>query len=145
MYLTSLFLIFLLSLISLISQHFYVYQATACALLAQFMSQTTHNDAGNEEKTNTPNKNNNNRNNTSPDNKMKKSSEHGFELEFVKNKPWNPTEKIVKMWIDVKGRTGISDSREADLGSELSVQRMRASVTADSLLVCFRHADTEYY
>lgn len=137
--------IFFICLFSLIPQHFHEYQATACALLAQFMSQTTHNDAVNEEKTNTPNKNNNNKNNASPDNKNKKSSEHGFELEFVKNKPWNPTEKIVKMWIDVKGRSGITDSRETDLGSELSVQRMRASVTADSLLVCFRHADTEYY
>ena len=107
------------------------------------MSQTTHNDNGNEEKSSTPNKNSNN--NASPGSKIKKSSEHGFELEFVKNKPWNPTEKIVKMWIDVKGKPGITDSRETDLGSELSVQRMRASVTADSLLVCFRHADTEYY
>ena len=117
------------------------YQATACALLAQFMSQTTHNDTGNEEKSN----DSNNLDNSTNDSKTKKVSENGFELNSVKNKQWKPTERIVKMWIDVLGRTGTRDSRDTDLGSELSVQRMRASVTADSLLVCFRHAATEHY
>ena len=105
------------------------------------MSQTTHSDTGSEEKSNISNHNNN----TSNDNKIKKSSENGLELNSVKNKPWIPTERIVKMWIDGTGRTGTKNSSDTDLGSELSVQRMRASVTADSLLVCFRHSDTEHY
>ena len=104
------------------------------------MSQTTHNDTGSEEKSNISTNHN-----TSNDNKTKKSSETVFELNSVKNKPWNPTERIVKMWIDCTGRTGAKNSSDTDLGSELTVQRMRASVTADSLLVCFRHADTEHY
>ena len=56
-------------------------------------------------------------------------------------KKWIPTEKIIKMWVGKKGQ----EHEDPELGSELSVQRMRASVTADSLMLCLRLAQEEYY
>lgn len=71
---------------------------------------------------------------------------------------WIPTEKIVKMWIDKKEKkndkksyrddeNGRNENNEnsADPGSALSGQRMRASVTAETLQVFFRFSEEEYY
>ena len=56
-------------------------------------------------------------------------------------KKWLPTEKIIKMWVEKKGY----EYEDPELRSELSVQRMRASVTADSLVLCLRLGQEEYY
>jgi hypothetical protein len=57
------------------------------------------------------------------------------------DKKWLPTEKIIKMWVEKKGQ----EHEDPELRSDLSVQRMRASVTADSLVLCLRLGQEEYY
>jgi hypothetical protein len=57
------------------------------------------------------------------------------------DKKWLPTEKIIKLWVAKKGQ----EYEDPELRSDLSVQRMRASVTADSLVICLRLGQEEYY
>ena len=78
------------------------------------------------------------------------------------NNEWIPTEKIVQMWIDKKEKKGDRNDKNnnnkndktdkngtnvntVDLGSVPTGQRMRASVTSESLQVFFRFSEEECY
>ena len=54
---------------------------------------------------------------------------------------WTPSERIIRMWLP----SDPSEDPGPVSGISLSRQLMRASVTADSLQVCFRLSKEEHY
>ena len=57
---------------------------------------------------------------------------------------WIPTERIIKMWLpSVEMDSGLG--KDSGPRNSLSVQRMRASVRADSVQVFYRMSRQEYY